>query len=87
MCEATIKELCYLLSIDLGVRISYTIDCIFPRLNDGCSAFIVVNGKVHNLSWGLDDDIGDANIVNSPDFNILKEESIKIIVKIIYNDT
>ena len=77
MCEATIKELCYLISFKIGERITYTVDPAFPRMTDHGHAFVVINGKVKDLSWGLSDDDDRQDVVNSDEFNNLMVTSIR----------
>jgi len=77
MCEATIKELCYLISFKIGERITYTVEDVFPRMSKGDFAFIIINGKVKDLSWWLSVDDGDGqDIVNSDEFNAMMYNSI-----------
>ena len=71
--ESTIIELCYLLSIDLGVRISY--GRVYGDESDKIFGQLKLDGEFIDSCWEVDSNTsGGEMIVNSDRFNGMKEE-------------
>jgi len=70
MNESTIVELCYLLTIDMGVKVSYIIKWESPEFGPRVEVIHLRIGVVLiNVYWNLEDDLTNKMVVMSSHFN------------------